>query len=204
MHGIDISPRLFPPNPPANAHLATASITALPAEWGGTFALAHQRFLVGGLTLGAWKGALRELHRVLRPGGWVCLCEMSCASARMDFALGPRAARMFAVVDAVFARAGALPEVVYELGGWLAEAGFVNVEQKLARIPLCGEEGRDMREDVYTIHTALKTPALKAGGFGLVGSEAEYDALVRDTRDELERTPDAALQIFMVWGQKPV
>ena len=78
------------------------------------------------------------------------------------------------------------------------------MEQKLARIPLCGEEGRDMREDVYTIHTALKTPALKVGGFGLVGSEEEYDALVRDTRDELERTPNAALQIFMVWGQKPV
>ncbi|KAF7976395.1 hypothetical protein HWV62_6783 [Athelia sp. TMB] len=179
--------------PPPNAHLATASATQLPAAWSGAFALAHQRFLAG-----AWAAALGELHRVLRPGGWACLCEMGCAAARMAFAPGPRAARMFALVDAVFARAA------FELAGWLAEAGFVRVEQELVRIPLCGEAGREMREDVYTVHAALKTPALRAGGFGLVGSEAEYDALVRDTRDELEHTPDAALQIFMVWGQKPV
>ncbi|KZP03824.1 S-adenosyl-L-methionine-dependent methyltransferase [Athelia psychrophila] len=203
IYGIDISPRLFPANPPANAHLSTQSVTQLPADWSATFALVNQRHLVGGLTATAWKAALAEIYRVLVPGGWVNLFEMNCDSTHMDYQQGPATFKMLKIVDAVFRSVGALPDAVYHLRGWLEEAGFVNVDTQMRRLPLChGAPGQDTFNS-YVVHAALKTPVMKAGGFGLVSSDEEYDQLALATQEELWSTENAAVQNFMIYAQKP-
>ncbi|KAF7303054.1 S-adenosyl-L-methionine-dependent methyltransferase [Mycena kentingensis (nom. inval.)] len=73
--GIDIERRLFPNPPPPNAAFLVHSILSLPAEWDNTFALVNQRFLIIALTRAEWPVALKELYRVVRPGGWVQLVE---------------------------------------------------------------------------------------------------------------------------------
>ncbi|KAF8205687.1 hypothetical protein K438DRAFT_1964103 [Mycena galopus ATCC 62051] len=75
MVGTDIEPRLFPTSPPKNIEFWVASVTSLPSEWTDTFSLVHQRLLIMGLEVPQWPKAIQEIHRVLRPGGWVQLTE---------------------------------------------------------------------------------------------------------------------------------
>ncbi|KAF9058990.1 hypothetical protein BDP27DRAFT_1143624, partial [Rhodocollybia butyracea] len=73
--GIDISQCLFPTQPPQNITFAVHTVTNLPESWSNRFKLANQRLLIGALTSDQWGTALRELYRVLKPGGWIQLLE---------------------------------------------------------------------------------------------------------------------------------
>lgn len=121
----------------------------------------------------------------------------------MDFQQGPATFKMLKIVDAVFRSVGALPDAVYHLKGWLEEAGFVNVDTQMRRLPMCHREGKDTFHS-YVVHAALKTPVMKSGGFGLVSSDEEYDQLALTTQEELWNTENAAVQNFMIYAQKPV
>jgi SAM-dependent methyltransferase len=73
MFGIDS--RMFPVSPPKQIVFRVESATRLPAEWTNIFSLVHQRLLMAGLQRSDWPIVLGEIHRVLRPGGWVQLGE---------------------------------------------------------------------------------------------------------------------------------
>ncbi|KAF9012745.1 hypothetical protein BDQ17DRAFT_1321692 [Cyathus striatus] len=68
LEGFDIEPRLFPAEEsrPENVKFSVHSIFGV-----------HQRLLVMGLRREEWPLALKELHRVTKPGGWVELCEFA-------------------------------------------------------------------------------------------------------------------------------
>lgn len=111
---------------------------------------------------------------------------------------------MMAIVGAVFRRLGGLPDAVYHLEGWLKEAGFVSVRTESRKLFYGGEEGAAFLNDADAAHQGLKTPVLKFGGLGLVGSEEEYDALVVATKKELASTKDAGVNQYMIYAQKPM
>lgn len=139
------------------------------------------------------------MKHVLKIDSRVDLFEMNCDSTRMDFQMGLATFKMCSILDAIFHRIGVLPDVPFHLQGWLEEAGFVNVHMERHRIPMCGEEGKDMLQDAHTVHKSSKAPApSKAGGFGFVESKEEYDELVIATYKELVNTDDAAVLNFMI------
>ncbi|KAF9366585.1 hypothetical protein BGX34_000605 [Mortierella sp. NVP85] len=78
VYGIDINPELFPgPHQPVPSNcLFTQSnlLTRLsfPNQY---FDFVYQRFLYLGLTVDDWPVALKELKRVMKPGGWIELFE---------------------------------------------------------------------------------------------------------------------------------
>ncbi|KAJ6502255.1 S-adenosyl-L-methionine-dependent methyltransferase [Mycena sanguinolenta] len=75
MIGVDIEPRLFPASPPKNIEFRVESVTNLPSEWTNMFSLVHQRLLILALQVPQWPQAIKEIFRVLRPGGWVQFAE---------------------------------------------------------------------------------------------------------------------------------
>ncbi|KZP33428.1 S-adenosyl-L-methionine-dependent methyltransferase [Athelia psychrophila] len=206
IYGVDISSRLFPSDPPANVKFLTCSITRLPETWTSTFTLVNQKLLLHGLSAAAWQGAFSEMYRILVPGGWVNLCELHSLSDldRLDFEVGPAAKKMLTLVGKIVRSGGALLDAALHLPGWLEQAGFTDVRTEMSRVPLSGDEGRPMRDNVYNAYLAMKTPALKAGGFGLVKSEEEYDEAVHAMREELVGTDNAAIQTYVIYAQKPV
>ncbi|KAF9030330.1 hypothetical protein BDZ89DRAFT_1013821 [Hymenopellis radicata] len=73
--GIDIQDRLFPAVTLKNASFSVHSVVDLPSDWSNQFDLVNQRLLIAALGEEQWKIALREVHRVLVPGGYVQFIE---------------------------------------------------------------------------------------------------------------------------------
>jgi len=202
-YGIDIGSRLFPSNPASNIHLSVNSVTKLPASWSSTFTLVHQRFLVLGLTLPDWQAAFKELYRILVPGGWINLLEPQLDVSRFSWTSGPATATIFTLACAVMLARGFVPDLPYSLPALLKEAGFVNIHTEERGTSLYGEDGTGMRENCHKGLLGLKTPVLDAGGMGSVKNEEEYHSLANAARKEWSETPEAVIQIFMVYAQKP-
>ncbi|KZP15341.1 S-adenosyl-L-methionine-dependent methyltransferase [Athelia psychrophila] len=203
IYGVDISPLLFPHDPPQNVQFLAASVTQLPAAWTSTFALVNQRLLFAGLSAAAWQAAFSEMYRVLEPGGWVNLLELNCDLDHLDFEYGPAVKKTMTLVREIFRSADVLAGAAFHLAGWLEQAGFTNIHTEMRRLPTSGDGGKHVRERVCAGYMAMKASALKAGGFGLVQNEAEYDSLLQAYGEELRVTDGAAQQAYVIIAQKP-
>jgi SAM-dependent methyltransferase len=76
--GIDVSSRLWDralETSYPNITFLEGTAISLPPEWTDTFALVQQRLLLPCLKRDEWPVAIAEIHRVLRPGGWVQFTE---------------------------------------------------------------------------------------------------------------------------------
>ena len=142
-HGIDIEGSRFPPpgpTRPRNIFFSIMSILSLPDTWSNRFDLIHQRLLVCGLRRTDWPIALAEIHRALRPGGWVQLGEYNS-----NWGSGPYALKQIAVYEAIAEHRGQNIHVNKELPELLKNAGFVDVRVERRSLPLGawgGERGK--------------------------------------------------------------
>lgn len=180
IHGIDIEPRLFPKEYPENVSFSVNSITNLPKEWTGTFTYVHQRLLVAGLRKEEWLVALKEIYRVLKPGGWV---EFHEALADHE---GPEEYMNHAahyLKHQVFTSKGLDIRINDRLPDLLKEAGFVEIVSDKKTFPLgkwAGKEAEVMARGASGFYRGLKKSVLEQGGFGRVSTEAEFDAVMDD------------------------
>lgn len=132
--GIDISSQQYPSTHPSNLHFSVGSVTDLPAEWTNTFAFAHQRLPVGGLTASMWNAAIAEIYRVLTPGAWVELVEAE-ADPR-HFAVGPHSTKAVSVIRMFSESRGVIMDLQAHLPLLLQDAGFVDVHYEPRNVPL--------------------------------------------------------------------
>ncbi|KAJ7691630.1 S-adenosyl-L-methionine-dependent methyltransferase [Mycena rosella] len=206
MVGIDIESGLVPTSYPTNVEFRVESVMDLPSEWSTTFSLVHQRFFVIALQTNQWPVALREIFRVLRPGGWVQLCEAE--KGQKDEGPkdeGPKdegpagnlnksyVEKLGAMYHSYLTSCNLLVDPAQHIPALLKEAGFVDI---------CEES------QLVAGMRALKTPTLDAGGYGHISSEAEFDALLDGVERELDEAPTAenpGIQINYVifWARKP-
>ena len=201
IQGIDIATRLFPQTYPTNIELSIESISSLPAEWSGTFAYVHQRLLLAALTIDMWKSALAEIFRVLKPGGWVELVE---TTSRIPH-VGPCSIKLNSMKFALYAHKNLLVDHKKQLRGLLLGAGFVGIECIDHPVPIgesAGESGREARTNFTNVVSAMKTPMLNAGGFGIVATEDEFDQNVMKMREEWKRS-EGVVEVFTFCAQKP-
>ncbi|KAJ6579504.1 S-adenosyl-L-methionine-dependent methyltransferase [Mycena vulgaris] len=208
--GVDIESRLFPTSPPKNIELRIESVVNLPSEWTNTFALVHQRLLMIALQIPQWPVALREIYRVLRPGGWVQLGE-STAWIEGEYPNKPCMEKLVAMYRCLTKSRNLYSDCAEAIPSMLEAAGFVDIRRE-SQMPQvgkwAGELGVATRINHVAVLRGIKTPILKAGGYGHVTSEEEYDALLEGVEREWDETPTAQnpgtqREFIIVWARKP-
>ncbi|KAL1856862.1 hypothetical protein Daus18300_010625 [Diaporthe australafricana] len=123
--GYDLMQSFFPPTVPPHTTFAIHDIAEpWPAELQGTCDLVHQRFTIpGGTKKAAPRDIVRNLCRLVKPGGWIQLVEMDVTAA----AHGPAMRDAWAATGAFLTAAGAGTDYGKDMAGWLREEGFENV-----------------------------------------------------------------------------
>ncbi|XP_006458606.1 hypothetical protein AGABI2DRAFT_176879 [Agaricus bisporus var. bisporus H97] len=201
--GIDIESNLFPQAStlPSNIRFETQSVLDLPKEWTNKFTLVHQRLLSSGLRRHEWEPAVKELYRVVKPGGWVQMFELriwtsgSALAKHWDlfYKFGNDVGLMFR-------------DISIKLPDFLKQSGFVDIHEDTCSTPFgawANRDGVDGKENLLELLQGFKTPILRGGGYGVVGSEAEYDELLEEIKKEVDVTPGSKALWAMFWARKP-
>ncbi|KAK8042683.1 S-adenosyl-L-methionine-dependent methyltransferase [Apiospora phragmitis] len=125
---------------PVNLHLEQADLNEGLAYHDNTFDLVHSRLLAGGINAERWPSYLRDLHRVLVPGGWVQMVEIYF-NAQSDgghlsdnHALSHWSRHYLSAME----EAGKDPRAGLKLENWMREAGFTRMEMREITLPMCG------------------------------------------------------------------
>ncbi|TFY69101.1 hypothetical protein EVJ58_g602 [Rhodofomes roseus] len=205
LHGVDIESALFPLDDPTivsrgNVHFHVGSCAALPSDWDGRFKLVNQRHMIGALRREEWEGSFREIFRVLEPGGWVQLGEVGYWKA------GPETDKFNALSRTAATARGLVLDCAALIPDMLRQAGFTQISVEPTLIPLGsngGELAADARKNWMGAFRGVKTPVLKAGGFGHVGSEADFDLMMDKMENEWQTSPNAELQNNVICARKP-
>lgn len=202
LYGIDIEANAFPPPDSfaGNMHFSVASILSLPENWSNQFTLVHQRLLLSALRHRDWPNAMKELYRVVAPGGWVQLCEAS------DWQSGPVNERLITLRAALDNHRDLFRDCAKEFPKMLQEAGFANIKSIDRSAPLgkwAGQHGEDARDNLSSLYRSMKIPVLDAGGFSIINSEEEYDSLIDEAMKEFDETIGSQIHYITCWAQKP-
>lgn len=132
--GTDIDPSLYPSSPPPDVTFRNQSIREpFPAEWQGTFDLAHQRLVMAAAsppqtTVASVTAALAGL---LRPGGWLQLVELDndCVAEN-----GPVLRRLLQYHQQNSAAGGLGPNISVHLVDAMREAGLRTIEMRVVDV----------------------------------------------------------------------
>ncbi|TFK39578.1 hypothetical protein BDQ12DRAFT_650134 [Crucibulum laeve] len=203
MQGTDIESKIFPvpETYPNNIQFSVHSVTSLPRAWTDRFTLVHQRLLVASLQDAQWHKAINEIYRVIAPGGWVQLFEAS------EWPAGPVSTKHRALLTALGRQRGITWDCHKYIPRMLVDAGFVDLKVVPMETPLGkwgGEYGVAHRKNLIEVWRGMKAPILKAGGFGFVNSEQEFDQLMADLETEWDDTPGSAFTYITWCAQKPL
>ncbi|KAF7288713.1 S-adenosyl-L-methionine-dependent methyltransferase [Mycena chlorophos] len=206
MVAIDIEARLFPQSPPPNIEFRVASVLNLPEEWTDTFSLVNQRLLMLALRTVEWPQALHELYRVTRRGGWVQLGE-GVAYFEGEYPDKPCMEKLVACSRRLAEARDLFIDCANAIPTMLEEAGFVDIHSEMREQPVgkwAGEIGEILRDNQLGVFKGLKTPVLLSGGFGIVSSEAEYDALLAGVVQEWDEIPGTKTPFLVHCARKPM
>lgn len=201
--GTDIESKLFPvPSTlPSNIRFQVQSVLNLPPEWTEKFTVVHQRLLVAGLRAHEWPRAFGELYRVTKPGGWIQVLEPEAWTS------GPALGKLTELLFRLAEDQGTMwRDIAQRIPTFLEQSGFINVRRN-PRAIVCGawagQHGIDGKENMLGVIRGLKSPMLKGGGYGVVASEAEFDALVEQMEKEYDDIPGSQTIWTMFLAQKP-
>lgn len=180
--------------------LQIANALALPKEWTNRFTLAHQRLLTFALTASEWPRCLSELHRVIKPGGYVELSE----TAHTLFKYPPGTPgdqfvqqHLFRLMDHL-SLSKVLPTT---MEGMLIEAGFVDVRIVEVNIPLNENRGAEAKEASRNFHDAFCAFSEAVVKAGLApADETGHRAHIDAVRDQWNR--EDVHHKFVAWSAR--
>lgn len=141
--GLDSCSNTFPELSQNNLMFQVCDLNYSFAEYhlpNGTFDFVNSRLIADGINADRWPSYLRDIRRVLRPGGWCQLIEIyfnaqsDNDTLTDDHALRQWSRRYLGAME----RCGKDPRAGRRLHGWMRDAGFVNVESTTLTLPMCG------------------------------------------------------------------
>ncbi|KAJ3735970.1 hypothetical protein DFJ43DRAFT_990535 [Lentinula guzmanii] len=204
---IDISAKQYPVTYPSHIHFSVHSVANLPPEWSNTFSYAHQRLVVLAMNDTLWRSAMKELFRVLKPGGWLELIEFE--TKRFHCGVGPSSNRLCSLVDKLFTEKGIIQNVSDYLCPLLKEVGFIDIQCQTRDVSVGGRrtiEGGDgyTGEQWGEGWMGIKVPVLTGGGYGVANTTEEFDALVQASVREWNDSKEVYTIFYVITARKPV
>jgi ubiquinone/menaquinone biosynthesis C-methylase UbiE len=172
---------------------ADARRTGLPAD---SFDLVHARTLL--VTIPGPAGALAEMTRLARPGGWVAGLEAD-AEHSLCYPAHPAWDRLSEIFLTAFTRNGADPLTGRRLPELYRQAGLADVGAEcVAPLHPAGSARRTILLDLVR----SMRPVIAAHG---IADAAELDELDRALRRHLADPDTLVMPVlyFMTWGRKP-
>ncbi len=188
------------PNPPPGyRHVRGNLLQGLPFR-DDVFDFVHQRFLIWGIPVAAWPGAVAELVRVTRPGGWVELTEIPTELRQA----GPSTERLFALFLQMAGSQGLDTEgiVFRSLDDYLRRAGLEEVRRRELSLPV-GEWGGQVGSFMATDFRAAGMRICEALRARSSATADEAEELLRRSLEEWERH-HTVWPVAIAHGRKPI
>ncbi|KAG0216261.1 hypothetical protein BGX28_004627 [Mortierella sp. GBA30] len=210
VYGIDINPELFPSMKqavPSNCLFTQSNLLmrlSFPDQY---FDFVYQRFLYLGLTVDDWPVALKELRRVLKPGGWIELFEPSMRVHRA----GARTREVMRWCSRLLQEERGLD---FDFAGEKmrrlcesAELGFQNVKLERLSIPVGswgGRVGQAMAENMVLIFQNLQSALIPDDTFSRNGpAQKAFDKMVQSWIRECEDNK-SYIDYYILVAQRPL
>lgn len=164
-----------------------------------SFDYVHMRFMAGAIPLTSIAATMRELTRVLAPGGWIELVEPGAFRNA-----GPSMAQLGAWGTELTARRGVEPSPGVRIRDWLYGAGLQNVAYRELMMPV-GRHGDRLGQmataDGMAMMTALRAVVVAQG----IAAPEDYDDALMGAREELmDPRRTSQVPFYFAVGQKPL
>ncbi|EJD00066.1 S-adenosyl-L-methionine-dependent methyltransferase [Fomitiporia mediterranea MF3/22] len=203
--GTDISPALFPKSFPSNVCFVANSTTNLPASWSSTFDFVHQRAMVGAFTSSDWVAAMSELYRVLKPGGTAQIVDFTEPFPSGDNLQAVE--KMTTLFAEVLRSRGFLTNSAEHIPELMRNVGFTDIRVEIRGAPIGNNWGEIARIGTDNLLMGLRSVgklAIPEGGFALVKTEEDVDALFDSGRKELDEGEGVSYSFVVILARKPL
>ncbi|KAJ4469752.1 hypothetical protein C8J55DRAFT_583900 [Lentinula edodes] len=192
----------FPSTHPSEIHFTVNPVVNLPnPDWTDTVSFAHQRLLVAAMNDTLWRSAVAELFRAIKPGGWVELVKIE-AQDFSSWSVSPNSTRLASLINALRGGKGVtgdlpvylpvmlcveekeLPEIfqfifdqcsAWRKRSYRRSSSLSPGNSQGGWGPEVKGYGSDMWRDLWM---GTMGPVIRAGGYGVVDTVEEYEALV--------------------------
>ncbi|KAI9366264.1 S-adenosyl-L-methionine-dependent methyltransferase [Pilaira anomala] len=199
-YGIDAS-RVFPEDiKPANVDFVIGNIAKHIPFPDNTFDYIHQRLLFLGLTNNDWENALKELFRVLKPGGYIELVEPDLQDLHN---VGPVLKKLQDTLSEILVSRDMPTKVACQLEERLDKAGFMNFSQKMTPLKLnhTNKAGELLWEDYY--HGFCNIRSVLALGDSDWKDIKVYEEFLKECGDEAKKYK-TCINYYACYAQKPL
>ncbi|KAL7788734.1 S-adenosyl-L-methionine-dependent methyltransferase [Trichoderma ceciliae] len=136
--GLDISPHMIPEETPDNLDLQVDDLNGEFTFPSNHFDVVHSQMMAGGIHASRWRSYLKDIYRVLQPGGWCQLVEIYFNAQSDNGTLSPDHALSrwsSGYLDAMHPQKD--PRAALRLKDWMRSAGFSEIESRLLTLPMC-------------------------------------------------------------------
>ncbi|GAA5811119.1 hypothetical protein MFLAVUS_004548 [Mucor flavus] len=147
-YGVDITNTFPEEEKPENCELVLGNIGEHIPFPDNTFDYVHQRLLLLGLTEEMWEQNIKELFRVLKPGGCI---EIKEPDLRDLCNMGPLLNSLQEAMSGMLSSRGMPLQISTELEGRITDAGFENIDYTIFNLNLNhnGKAGEMLWDDYY-------------------------------------------------------
>lgn len=208
VYGVDLNPDLFPDMSqpvPSNCLFVQSNILSRLSFPDHYFDFVYQRFLYLGLTIDDWPVALKELRRVMKPGGWIELFEPCMRVHRA----GPRTREVMRWISRLLQEERGLDfDFAGEKMKRLCESemvGFQNVKLERLSIPVGawgGRVGEAMAENMVLMFQNLQAALRESASYPRDAASAKaYGAMVQSWIRECEDNK-SYIDYYILVGQR--
>ncbi|KAI5926166.1 S-adenosyl-L-methionine-dependent methyltransferase [Camillea tinctor] len=150
VRGIDISPHHHNPNESVENLYLDVDDLNMPFQFRSNhFDLINSRLVAGGINSSRWPGYLRDIFRCLRGGGWCQMVEIDFnAQSDNGTITDGSALRQWSQTYLHAMEQCKNPRAPRRLGGWLRDAGFTDVDERMIPLPMCGWSDNQREFDI--------------------------------------------------------
>ncbi|KAL3488999.1 S-adenosyl-L-methionine-dependent methyltransferase [Aspergillus germanicus] len=208
--GVDIYPHVSPDDMPENLWLQVDDLNRPFTFSSNSFDLVHSRLLAAGINRARWPSYIRDIKRILKPGGWVQMVEIyfnvqsDNGSINDEHALRQWSSQLMRSMEGIKDfRVGT------RLKTLLLGAGFTEVDAKMIPLPLSAWPDNPTSRGIGTMNRGNITRLLASLSLYPLTQRlhippAQYQDLISRAQEEVgDRSLKAYFPLYVCIGRKP-